>query len=171
VKVRGCRGCCHALRRYRPVVLGSRGDESLPPDRPSSWRRASAGTAPHGAQLQSSGCRHARRQPIGGPLGSTGGIGDCFNNSVAESLLATLETDCSTGSPGPHVSGWPMPSSRSSKGSTTVAGVTPRPATISPANTRKQPRWTPHRDRRMMLSPNPHRSETWSHSGEHRPST
>ena len=56
-----------------------------------------------------------------GLLGSMGSIGDCFDNSVAESFFGTLQLSCSTSTAGRAVSTWPRRSSIGSRAGTTRA--------------------------------------------------
>ena len=86
-----------------------------------------------------------------GLLGSMGSIGDCFDNSVAESFFATLQTELLDRST------WPT-RERPRPGRLRVHRrlLQPAPAALHPRL--PQPRrlraaaqgWTPHRDRRMM---------------------
>ncbi|MCM0622756.1 IS3 family transposase [Nocardioides bruguierae] len=94
-------------------------------------RRRPAGTvhhSDHGSVYTSWAFGHRLREA--GLLGSMGSVGDCFDNFVAESFFATLQTELLDRSTWPTREGWRTRSSRSSRASTTRPGAA-RPWVIS----------------------------------------
>ena len=118
-------------------------------------RRPKPGTihhSDHGAQYTSWAFGHRLREA--GLLGSMGSIGDCFDNSVAESFFATLQTELLDRSTWPTQERLAQAVFASSKPSKPPASAlhlgTPAPPAMSAASG-----WTPHRDRRMIANATP----------------
>ena len=72
-----------------------------------------------------------------GVMPSMGRRGDAFDNAVAESFFATLETESSTGTPSAPATRLASRSSSGSKASTTLEGGTPRSGSAAPRSTRR----------------------------------
>ena len=103
------------------------------------WRRRppagqTVAHSDHGSQYTS--WAFGRRLRGAGLLGSMGSIGDCFDNSVAESFFGTLNSSYPTNRPGPTANSSPSLSSTGSKPGTTRAAGTPTAACSIPSTTR-----------------------------------
>jgi putative transposase len=99
---------CFTARIVGWTAVGSRPTTSAPsssydPLRRAIWNRWPAPGAIHHSDQGSTYTSWAfgQRPREAGLLGSMGSIGDCFDNSVAENFLATLQTEL------PDRSSWP----------------------------------------------------------------
>ena len=99
-----------------------------------AYQRARRWHSDHGSQYTS--WAFGRRLRGAGLLGSMGSIGDCFDNSVAESFFGTLNSSYPTNRPGPTANSSPSLSSTGSKPGTTRAAGTPTAACSIPSTTR-----------------------------------
>jgi transposase InsO family protein len=69
-------------------------------------------------------------------LPSMGSVGDCFDNAVIESFWSRMQVELLDASVGRHESSLPMPSSSTSRSSTTANGGTPRPVCSARSSSR-----------------------------------
>ncbi len=111
------------------------------------WRRCppegqTVAHSDHGSQYTS--WAFGRRLRSAGLLGSMGSIGDCFDNSVAESFFGTLQLELLTSTAGPPASSSPRPSSTGSRLGTTPAVATATAGCSAPPTTRPQLRHDHH---------------------------
>ena len=103
-------------------------------DRPPPSARTASSTTPTTAPIHEPRVRRRLRES--GIAASMGSVGDCYDNAMAESFFATLETeliDRSTGRPPPRRR---PRSSSTSRSSTTGSAVTAASATSVPSSSR-----------------------------------
>ena len=162
-EVRGVRRGVHPLPLRRPILLRDLPTGRLPPPRESPgpltppprrrevlrWRcgdavHPKAGRWPTSIPVSTRAGAFGRRLRSAGLLGSMGSIGDCFDNSVAESFFGTLQLELLDEHRWATASSSLLPCSTGSKFGTTPTVATPIAGCSASPTTRPSTRHDHH---------------------------
>jgi transposase InsO family protein len=134
----GRRGLARS-RTFCPLVLPRNRDVDFGQDQPRAGKLRSP-EPPTDRTDSSTSWAFGGRLRAAGLLGSMGSIGDCFDNSVAESFFGTLQLELLDEHTGTPATSSPTRSSNGSKAGTTRADGTATRRCSAPSTTRPQPR-------------------------------